>query len=129
MLELGRLDALISLPEEAVYQAELLGIREEIATLTMVENQVGYDSWLSSVGCSKTPWGKKIIEKINRILLEQRPTEQYRKAYERWLHKDRVQSYRRLYDKVFLQTNETNVKKSLESKATASSFIPPGGPL
>jgi uncharacterized protein (TIGR02285 family) len=104
MLELGRLDAMISLPEEAIYQAEQLGIRDKIMTLTIEENQVGYDSWLSSVGCSKTEWGKNIIEKIDNILLRQRPSKRYREAYERWLDKSSLKNYRKLYKEVFLQT-------------------------
>lgn len=103
MIQLGRLDAMISLPEEAIYQAERLGIKDEIMTLTIEENQVGYDSWLSSVGCSKTEWGKKIIEKINQILLVQRPAKRYREAYERWLDESSLENYRKLYDEVFLQ--------------------------
>jgi len=102
MLKLGRVDALISLPEEAVYQAEQLGMKDEIMTLTIEENQVGYDSWFGYVACSKTPWGKKLIEKINRILVEQRPTEQYRAAYERWLDKSSLETYRSLYNNIFL---------------------------
>jgi hypothetical protein len=56
------------------------------------------------VGCSRTPWGRKIIDKINQVLLEQRPTERYRTAYERWLDKGSLKNYRRLYDEVFLKT-------------------------
>ena len=103
MLKLNRLDALIILPEEAIYQAEKLGIKDEIMTLTIEENQVGYESWLSYVGCSKTEWGKKIIENIDQILLVQRPTKKYREAYERWLDESSLENYRKLYDKVFLQ--------------------------
>ncbi len=104
MLELGRLDAMISLPEEAVYQAELQGIKDDIITLAIEENQGGYDAWLSAVGCSRTPWGKKIIQRINQVLLEQRPTRRYREAYERWLDKGSLDNYRRLYREVFLKT-------------------------
>ena len=103
MIELGRLDAMISLPEEAVFQAEKLGIKDEIMTLTIEENQVGFDSWLSSVGCSRTPWGKKVITEINRILLRERPSERYRQAYERWLDKSSLENYRKLYEDIFLQ--------------------------
>jgi uncharacterized protein (TIGR02285 family) len=103
MLRLGRLDALISLPEEAVYQAEKLGIKDKIMSLTIEENQLGYDSWFGYVACSKTPWGRRIIEKINRILTEQRPTKQYRAAYERWLDKNSLKTYRNLYKNIFLQ--------------------------
>jgi len=103
MLIKGRLDGLVGLPEEALYQAEQMGIRDQLTTLTIEENQTGYDSWLSSVGCSKTPWGKEVIDKINAILIKQRPTEHYRAAYERWLDPNSIERYRRAYQEVFLQ--------------------------
>lgn len=111
MLKLDRLDVLISLPEEAVYQAEKLGIKDEIMTLTIEENQLGYDSWFGYVACSKTPWGKTIIEKINRILMEQRPTKQYRAAYERWLDTSSLKSYRTLYKDIFLRVTTPDQNK------------------
>jgi len=104
MLMKGRLDGLIGLPEEALFQAEQLGIRDQLMTLTIEENLNGYESWLSSVGCSKTAWGKALIDKINVILLAQRPTERYRAAYERWLDPNAIENYRRVYRGVFLET-------------------------
>ncbi|MCL1979831.1 MAG: TIGR02285 family protein [Proteobacteria bacterium] len=104
MLMKGRLDGIVGLPDEALYQAEQMGIRDQLITLTIEENQTGYDSWLSSVGCSKTPWGKEIIDKINVILSKQRATERYRAAYERWLDPNAIERYRRVYQDLFLQT-------------------------
>jgi uncharacterized protein (TIGR02285 family) len=104
MLMLGRLDGLIALPEEALYQAEQMGIREHLLTLTLSENQHNYHGWLSSVACAKTPWGREVIDKVNRALLELRPTETYRSAYERWLDPNSIATYRRAYDEVFLKT-------------------------
>lgn len=106
MLMRDRLDGLIGLPDEAMYQAEKLGIRDQIATLLIEENQQGYESWLCAVGCSKTEWGRIVIEKINRILLEQRPTERYRKTYERWLDDNSRERYRTIYQQVFLKTTQ-----------------------
>ena len=106
MLLKGRLDGLIGLPEEALYQAEQLGIRDQLMTLTIEENQNGYEGWLSSVGCSKNAWGKAIIDKINEILRNQRPTERYRTAYERWLDTNSIEHYRRVYKDVFLETTQ-----------------------
>jgi len=103
MLMKGRLDGIVGLPEEALYQAEQLGIRDQLMTLTIEENQSGYEDWLSSVGCSKTPWGKAIIERIDEVLRAQRPTERYRAAYERWLDPNAIETYRRVYDEVFLE--------------------------
>jgi uncharacterized protein (TIGR02285 family) len=104
MLLKGRLDGIIGLPEEALYQAEQLGIRDQLMTLTIEENQNGYEGWLSSVGCSKNAWGRAIIDKINEILLKQRLTERYRMAYERWLDPNSIENYRRVYKDVFLET-------------------------
>lgn len=103
MLMKGRLDGIVGLPEEALYQAEQLGIRDQVMTLTIEENQSGYEDWLSSVGCSKTPWGKAIIERIDAVLRAQRPTERYRAAYERWLDPNAIETYRRVYNEVFLE--------------------------
>jgi len=106
MLQRDRLDGLIGLPEEAMYLAEQLGIRDRIMTLTIEENQQGMESWLSYVGCSKTPWGRKIIARINEILEKERPTERYRAAYERWLDPSSLERYRKLYRKIFLQVRQ-----------------------
>ncbi|MGD9947087.1 MAG: TIGR02285 family protein [Desulfobulbus sp.] len=103
MLLLGRLDGLIGLPEEALYQAEQMGIRDQFITLTLSENLHNFDGWMSCVACSKTPWGKSVIESVNKVLLEQRPTKQYRAAYERWLDPNSITAYRRAYAEVFLK--------------------------
>ena len=103
MLMLGRIDGLLGLPDEALYQAEQLGIRDKLMTLSIEENQTGYEGWLSAVGCAKTPWGKRIIDDINTVLLEERPTERYRGAYERWLDANSIENYRRIYEEVFLK--------------------------
>ena len=91
MLLAGRIDALSGLPEEAMYLAETLGLRDQIMTLNVVENQVNNDASLTYVACSKNEWGKKTINDINAVLRKERPKENYRAAYERWL---RPQQYR-----------------------------------
>ncbi len=102
MLIAGRIDALTGLPEEAMYLAETLGFKGQIMTLNISENQKNHDASLTYVACSKTEWGKKTIDTINLVLLEQRPTEQYRAAYERWLDPSSLENYRQLYKDVFL---------------------------
>lgn len=106
MLKLDRLDGLIGLPEEAMYQAERLGIRDHIMTIAIEENQTSPESWFSYVACSKTEWGKKAIDDINQVLLKQRPSERYRGAYERWLDKTSLDNYRKLYKDVFLKVTK-----------------------
>nr|WP_320010504.1 TIGR02285 family protein [uncultured Desulfobulbus sp.] len=106
MLLLGRLDGLIGLPEEALYMAEQMGIRDQFITLTLQENIQNFDGWMSCVACSKTPWGKKVIERVNAILLQQRQTMRYQSAYERWLDPNSIVEYRQAYSKVFLESKK-----------------------
>lgn len=106
MLMMNRLDGLIGLPEEALYQAEQLWIRDELMTLTIEENDQDYSNWLSAVGCSKNEWGAQIIAEINEILLSQRPGTRYRGAYERWLDPHSIATYRKVYDRIFLNSIE-----------------------
>ena len=104
MLMLNRVNGLIGLPEEALFHAEQMGIRDRVLTLTIEENQQGYDAWMCSVGCSNNEWGRTIIAEINRILLTERPTSRYRTAYERWLDSNSIGAYRKVYDAIFLKT-------------------------
>ncbi len=105
MLLKGRLDYMLGLPEEAVYVAERMGVKDKIVTFQIQESKGGYDAWLGHVACSKTDWGKRLIDRINTILLKQRPTDRYRMAYERWLDENSIKIYSRLYDDVFLKTS------------------------
>lgn len=102
MLLAGRIDALSGLPEEAMYLAETMGIKDQIMTLNIAENQVNHDASLTHVACSKNAWGKKVIADINAVLRKHRPTERYRGAYERWLDPSSFARYRKLYEEAFL---------------------------
>lgn len=106
MLKRDRLDGIIGLPEEVIYQAENLGIRDQLMTLTIAENQQNLSAWLSYVVCSKTPWGKKVIEDIDRVLIEERSKQTYRAAYERWLDEGSIRTYRNAYDRYFIEATE-----------------------
>ncbi|WP_028582271.1 TIGR02285 family protein [Desulfogranum japonicum] len=106
MLIAGRIDALPGLPEEAMYLAETLDLRDQIMTLTIEENQNEYDAMLTYVACSKNAWGKKVISEINEVLRAQRPSEQYRSTYERWLDESSLEGFRKLYENVFLKITQ-----------------------
>jgi uncharacterized protein (TIGR02285 family) len=106
MLLARRIDALSGLPEEAMYLAEKMGVRDQIMTLNIEENLVNHDASLTYVACSKNDWGKKTIEDINTVLRKLRPTERYRAAYERWLNPSSIEGYRKLYKEVFLTITE-----------------------
>lgn len=106
MLMAGRIDALPGAPEEAIFLAETMGIRDQIMTLNIEENQGDPEAYLGYVTCTKNEWGKTAIDNINRVLLEQRGTERYRAAYERWLDPSSFEGYRKLYKEVFLPITE-----------------------
>ncbi|BHH84139.1 hypothetical protein LA52FAK_24280 [Desulforhopalus sp. 52FAK] len=106
MLIAGRIDALAGLPEEAMYLAETLGFKDEIMTLNISENQSNHSASLTYVACSKTDWGKNTIDKINDVLIKERPTSEYRAAYERWLDPSSINNYRKLYKDVFLSISK-----------------------
>lgn len=104
MLLTDRIDCMLGLPEEVMFVAEKMEVKDKIVTIALLENDGNYNAWLGHVACSKTPWGEKIIERINQILIKERPTERYRNAYERWLDENHIQLYRSLYDQIFLKT-------------------------
>lgn len=111
MLLAGRIQAMPGLPEEAMYLAEKMGIRDQIMTLSVKENLVDYEPMITYVACSKNEWGTRAITAINKVLKEQRPTERYRAAYERWLDESSIAEYRRMYKMIFLQADEKDAAK------------------
>lgn len=106
MLIRGRIDAMISLPEEVMYHAEKLGLRDKIITLEIEETVSDPNGMMCYVACSKSPWGREAIDNINDVLLEKRPTPEYRGLYERWLDAYAIERYRPLYTKYFLGITE-----------------------
>ena len=108
MLMLNRIDGLIGLPDEAMYQAEKMGLRDQLAPLVIEENQKNYAGWFCAVGCSNNGWGRAVIDKINKILLQQHPSARYRGAYERWLDANSLERYRPIYQEVFLKTTSSD---------------------
>lgn len=106
MLERGRVDAFLGLPEEIVYQAERLGLKDKIMTLSIEENMQNRDGWVTYAACSKSEWGRKAINDINKVLMELRPTDEYRAAYERWLDQSSIDVYRKVYADVFVHATE-----------------------
>ncbi|MCP4112846.1 MAG: hypothetical protein GY749_46200, partial [Desulfobacteraceae bacterium] len=58
--------------------------------------------YLSSyTACSKTDWGRKVIDKIDKILTEEIPKKQYRGIWEQWMSNKEL--YRKLYNEVYLK--------------------------
>lgn len=104
MLLLDRLDGLLALPDEAMYHAEQMGIRDRIALVPLNENQQDTSAWMCRVACPDTAWGRQVIDRVNEVLVRIRPENSYRQAYERWLDPALLERYRRVYDTTFLAT-------------------------
>lgn len=104
MLLLDRLDGLLALPDEAMYHAEQMGIRDRVALVPLNENQQDTRAWMCMVGCPDTPWGRQVIDRVNAVLVRIRPEDAYRQAYERWLDPQLLERYRQVYDTTFLTT-------------------------
>lgn len=104
MLLLDRLDGLLALPEEAMYHAEQMGIRDRIALVPLNENQQDTHAWMCMAACPDTAWGRRVIDRVNEVLVRIRPEAAYRQAYERWLAPDLLERYRNVYTTTFLST-------------------------
>ena len=106
MLMRNRLAGILGLPDEIRYLADTMGLKDEIALLPLMETGEDYSTWLCYTGCAKTEWGRAVIAKVNKVLLDLRPTEPYRAAYERWLDSHCRAMYRKVYDETFLQITQ-----------------------
>jgi len=102
MLLADRFDYLIGSPLEAMYASKSVSEKgEEIVNLPLQENS---SYLLGYVACTKNEWGKQMIEKVNTVLRQERPTEQYKSFFERWLDERSFVQFRKDYESIFLQT-------------------------
>lgn len=99
MLLTDRVDYVLGYAVEFGYVGKELGIIDQLRFLPLEETG---DYTMSCVACSKTAQGKRIIERVNEVLLKMRPTERYRSFTERWLDKEIIPEYRKAYDDMFL---------------------------
>lgn len=100
MLFAKRIDFVIEWPPEGRYLIEKSKEKADIKTIIIKESQ---EMSYTYYACTKTEWGKKVIERINPILRKIRPTEVYRQSYEKYLEPDLIPMFRKYYDEVFLK--------------------------
>ena len=104
MLMADRIDYILGYPVETIYVGKMLGVDDQVMNIPLQEHLNTYS--YGYIACSKTEWGREIIEKINRILRKERPTEHYRSIMERWLDSNIIESYRQAYEAIFLKTEK-----------------------
>ena len=99
MLVKGSVDYVIGYPYEALYLARERGVESQVVSLPLTELP---DFTFAHVVCPRTAWGRGVIAQINRALLVERPTREYRQAIERWLDDGLQAELRRQYQSKFL---------------------------
>lgn len=99
MLKVGRIDYFIEYPWVAVFMEKMLFDKTDVTSIPIKEIE---PFSFGRMACSKTVWGKKIIGRINKILLKHRPTEKYREFVERWNDEQSLIRIRKAYDEIFI---------------------------
>jgi uncharacterized protein (TIGR02285 family) len=106
MLLKGRIDYLIEYPVSIRYAAGKAGVADRIAMIPIEENS---DAPLirGAIRCPDTKWGRLAIKDINKVLLELRPSPQYRNIIQDWaVPPGKEEAYWKIYEDQIL-----NVKK------------------
>ena len=94
------IDLAIEYPIEGRYAVRDEEDRGKLKSVIISEDSEPIYSWTS---CTKTPWGIKVVNQINKALLKIRPSDEYRHVYEKLIDEKLVPEYRRLYDSIFLK--------------------------
>lgn len=98
MMLVNRVDYIIGYPQEAKYFGDLTATKEKLNFLFVK----GMPDYLPVyVGAPKNEWGKKIIAKIDKILLEKRHTHEVLEFYENWIDENSVKIHKRIARELF----------------------------
>jgi uncharacterized protein (TIGR02285 family) len=102
MLSKGHIDYVIEYPSQVIYKSRELDLGNRFYTIGL-EEAPSYT--VSHVVCPKTGWGKQVIQKVDIILKQGRPTHHYRSFMERWVDEGRIKEFREVY-KEFIKLTE-----------------------
>lgn len=101
MLLMERLDYLIEYPPIVSFYAEQEGLVNKTNSFEIAES---HQKYLKVVfACTKNEWGKKIIQKINKILIDESKEAQFMDFRTRWYDQDSQKVLRSLYQSVYLE--------------------------
>ena len=110
MLKEERIDYMVGYPWEIDYIARQIDARDEIAVIDIKEIE-GQQWTLSYVGCTKNEWGRRVIEKLNRILLKVRPNNEYLFHLLRWMPDSIRPELKKAYKERVLKVTEHKEKQ------------------
>ncbi len=106
MLYSKRVDWFIWDPASIRFYEKSLGGAEELTALSIKELTI--PAALGYITCPKNDWGKHIIERIDKILVKEIPTERYFSFFSPWIHVDQMESYRSIFkDYLVAAVNKT----------------------
>ena len=96
MLSRGHIDYIIEYPSQVLYISRQIDRSDQFYTIAL-EEAPSYT--VSHVVCPKNRWGKRVIERMDTILKQGRPTPQYRSCIERWVEERRRKEFREVYNR------------------------------
>lgn len=82
MLQAGRIDYTIEYPHTMHYYADKLGMKGALIFIPIEENR--HAGLLGAVACTKTGWGKNVINDINQAISQIRELPAYKKILHDW---------------------------------------------
>lgn len=112
MLLGNRMDYIIEYPFVIEYFNQVLDADDQTISL-MIEEAPPFS--MGHTACPKSPWGRKIIDKVNQIYRQHRGSKEYRKLMERWQNETTKKRIRENYQ-LFLDAGELATVNNLVSK-------------
>ncbi|MDV7341834.1 TIGR02285 family protein [Terasakiella sp. A23] len=98
LLTKGRADFMVDFPNRILYWSKELNVDPyDYLSIPIKED---YTNAISYVACPKTPWGKKVIDKVNAALAENVPTQTYLDIMKRWSPEYHFEEVEELYEKL-----------------------------
>jgi uncharacterized protein (TIGR02285 family) len=91
MLQLGRIDYFLSASADEEYLARTQHNHSPTVYLPLQEN---HDLLDTTFACPRTPWGIKLVERINRQFESKALLQKFQRYYESWLDPDSLKLYR-----------------------------------
>lgn len=98
MMQKGRIDCLIGYPVEAGYFARNNGNFNDFVYYPIKESSVDYT--VGHIGCPNNSWGRKVIEEIDKVVVQHRDKE-FIDFYGEWLDEDTRTVHRRMAEEHF----------------------------
>ena len=99
MMNVDRIDFLLEFPPEGSFAAKEANMAEKIISVPIKEAE--HLSYSRTV-CTKSPWGQKVIDDIDKALIKLRETEKWRAVYENVIDPSLIDLYRAQYNKILL---------------------------